>query len=120
VQSLTNPEARPFPTLRYDRVCRTPYSEAYLLSEGDEPLGRADLHFGVSAVHALLIVERELPEDALRQLVERLDEDLVWTADQPRDDLLVTVYQGGEVAFFSDREEDEEELAADEDADEEE
>src|SRR5947207_579004 len=41
-------EARPFPDLRYDRVCRTERSEAYLLSEGESPLGRVDLHFGGS------------------------------------------------------------------------
>ena len=48
-----------FADLRYDRVCRTSYSEAYLLSEGESPFGRVDLHFGTSVVHAVLIVERE-------------------------------------------------------------
>jgi hypothetical protein len=91
-----------FSTLRYDRVCRTPHSEAYLLSEAEQPIGRVDLHFGTSVVHALLIVERELPEADIRALVQRLDEDLVWTADQPREDFLVTVYQGSEVVVVSD------------------
>jgi hypothetical protein len=44
-----------FSDLRYDRVCRTPQSEAYLLSEGDAPFGRIDLHFGTSVVHAVTI-----------------------------------------------------------------
>ena len=57
---------------------------------------------GASVVHALLIVERELPEVELRALVQRLDEDLVWTADQPREDFLVTVYRGTEVVVVSD------------------
>ena len=92
--------------LRYDRVCRTADSEAFLLSEGDEPLGRVDLHFGTSVVHALLVLERELDEDTLHAVVERIDDDLVWTADRPRDDFLVTVYLGHEVASFSDSEED--------------
>jgi hypothetical protein len=96
------PHVQQFSTLRYDRVCRTPHSEAYLLSEGDQPVGRVDLHFGASVVHALLIVERELPEVELRALVQRLDEDLVWTADQPREDFLVTVYRGSEVVVVSD------------------
>src|SRR5580765_7559367 len=49
-----------FSDLRFDRVCRTPQSEAYLLSEGDSPFGRVDLHFGASVVHGVLIIEREL------------------------------------------------------------
>jgi hypothetical protein len=97
---------RPFPDLRYDRVCRTPQSEAYLLSEGESPLGRVDLHFGTSVVHALLVVERELADDEVRGLVQRVDDDLVWTADQPREDLLVTVYRGSEIGVISDHEEE--------------
>jgi hypothetical protein len=97
----------PFPDLRYDRVCRTPRSEGYLLSEGGEPLGRVDLHFGSSVVHALLVIERELTEDGLRGLVQRIDDDLVWTADLPREDFLVTIYQGTEVGMLSDHEDDE-------------
>jgi hypothetical protein len=102
-----------FAQLRYDRVCRTPQSEAYLLSEGDAPFGRVDLHFGASVVHGMLIIERDLSDDELHGLVQRIDEDLVWTADRPRDDFLVTVYQGTERGVISDGNEAEDE---DEDA----
>ena len=91
-----------FADLRYDRVCRTPQSEAYLLSEGDQPFGRVDLHFGTSVVHGVLIVERDLGDEDLHGLVQRIDDDLVWTADRPRDDFLVTVYQGMERGVISD------------------
>jgi hypothetical protein len=97
-----------FPSLRYDRVCRTSHSEAYLLSEGEDPVGRVDLHFGASVVHGLLVVERELPDEALHTLIERIDDELVWTADRPREDFLVTVYRGQEVGMYSDRAEEEE------------
>jgi hypothetical protein len=103
-----------FSSIRYDRVCRTASSEAYLLSEDEQPVGRVDLHFGSSVVHAVLIVERELPEAAIRALVQRVDEDLVWTADQPREDFLVTVYQGSEVLVVSDEGEEDEAEAAEE------
>src|ERR671933_653578 len=96
-----------FPELRYDRVCRTAHSEAYLLSEGDEPFGRVDLHFGASMVNAVLIVERELSEADLHGLIQRIDDDLVWTADTPREDFLVTVYRGTETAVISDRRDEE-------------
>ena len=94
--------AEVFGQLRYDRVCRTAQSEAYLLSEGDAPFGRVDLHFGASVVHGMLVVERDLSDDELHGLVQRIDEDLVWTADRPRDDFLVTVYQGTERGVISD------------------
>ena len=95
-----------FSDLRYDRVCRTPQSEAYLLSEGDSPFGRIDLHFGTSVVHGVLIVERDLSDEDLHGLVQRIDDDLVWTADRPREDFLVTVYQGTERGVISDGEDD--------------
>ena len=93
--------------VRYDRVCRTSDSEAYLLSDGEEPFGRVDLHFGASVVHGLLVVERALNDEELHGLVQRIDEDLVWTADRPREDFLVTVYQGTERGVISDSESDE-------------
>ncbi|HEY2592432.1 MAG TPA: hypothetical protein VGK33_00875 [Chloroflexota bacterium] len=96
-----------FPELRYDRVCRTPQSEAYLLSEGDAPFGRVDLHFGTSVVHGVLIVEREISDEDVHGLVQRIDDDLVWTADRPRDDFLVTVYQGTERGVISDSDDEE-------------
>jgi hypothetical protein len=104
-----------FSELRYDRVCRTSRSEAYLLSEGDSPVGRVDLHFGTSVVHALLIVERELSNEDLHGLVQRIDDELVWTADQPREDFLVTVYQGTERGVISDSADEDDDDNPDED-----
>jgi len=107
--SLAEDEPTPelaFPELRYDRICRTTHSEAYLLSEAEQPLGRVDLHFGSSVTHAVLVVEREMSEEEMRSLVQRIDDDLVWTADQPRDDFLVTVYRGTEIGVVSDHEDE--------------
>jgi hypothetical protein len=98
-----------FPELRYDRVCRTTHSEAYLLSEGDSPFGRVDLHFGSSVVHGVLIVERDLTDEDLHGLVQRIDDDLVWTADQRREDFLVTVFRGSEVGVISDHDDESDE-----------
>ena len=95
-----------FPDLRYDRVCRTPHSEAYLLSDGEHPFGRVDLHFGSSMVNAVLVVERDMSNDDLHGLVQRIDDDLVWPADQPREDFVVTVYRGAEAGVISDKDEE--------------
>lgn len=102
----------PFPALRFDRLCRTAASEAYLLSEDDNPLGRVDIHFGSHVVHAVLLIERDLATEDLQALIDKLDAEIVWTADQPRDDFVVTVYRGTELGIFSDDEEDEEDGGA--------
>jgi hypothetical protein len=88
--------------IRYDRLCRTAASESYLLSQQDEPLGRVELHFTSNVVYGLLVLEREMPEEEVLDLIEKVDEDLVWSADLPRDDFVVTVYQGREVGVYSD------------------
>jgi hypothetical protein len=99
-------------------VCRTAESEAYLLSEGDTAFGRVDLHFGSSIVHGVLIVEREMSDDDVHGLVQRIDDDLVWTADRPREDFVVTVYQGTERGVISDSENEDDAEGEDDDDDE--
>lgn len=92
----------PIDDISYDRLCRTSSSEAYLLSQQDEAIGRVDLHFTSDVVYGLLVLEREMAEEDVLDLIERIDEDLVWSADVPRDDFVVTVYQGREVGVYSD------------------
>ena len=53
-------------------------------------------------VYGLLILEREHSEEETLALLEKIDDDLVWSADLPRDDFVVTVYQGRELAVYSD------------------
>ena len=92
--------------IRYDRLCRTATSESYLLSEGEDSIGRVELHFTSNVVYGLVIVEKDLNEEEVGELIERIDEDLVLSADVPRDDFVVTVYQGREVGVFSDDDSD--------------
>ncbi|HEX6110277.1 MAG TPA: hypothetical protein VFZ02_12765 [Ktedonobacteraceae bacterium] len=65
-------------------------------------LGSVDIHFTTTAVHGTLILERDLEEIELTKLIEQIDEDLVLSADMPRDDFLVSVYVGRDVGFYSD------------------
>ena len=59
-------------------------------------------HFTTTSVHATLIIDRALEKPELAKLIEQIDEDLVLSADVPREDFLVNVYQGQEVGFYSD------------------
>src|SRR5438876_11744288 len=93
--------------IRFERHFRTPYSEGYYIMQGsslqsNNRLGTVDIHFTTTAVHGTLILERELEETDLTKLIEQIDEDLVLSADMPRDDFLVSVYIGRDVGFYSD------------------
>lgn len=93
--------------IRFERHFRTPYSESYYIMHGvgmqtNNRLGTVDIHFTSTAVHGTLILERELEEIELTKLIEQIDEDLVLSADMPRDDFLVSVYVGRDVGFYSD------------------
>lgn len=106
--------------VRFDRQFRTPSSEGYHLMLADSRLGSVDLHFTSTTVHCTLVLERELDTASLARVIEQIDEDLVLSADVPRDDLLVSVYQGSEIGFYNDSfRADQDELSlgdADEDA----
>src|ERR1700680_3425745 len=93
--------------IRFERHFRTLYSESYYIMQGtslqtNNRLGTIDIHFTTTAVHGTLILERELDESDLTKLIEQIDEDLVLSADMPRDDFLVSVYIGKDVGFYSD------------------
>lgn len=88
--------------VRFDRQFRTPSSEGYHLMLGSTRIGVIDLHFTATTVHCTLILERELDRDDLGKLIEQIDEDLVLSADVPREDFLVSVYRGSEAGFYND------------------
>ncbi len=95
--------------LRFDRLCRTSHSESYLISQGEEAIARVELHFTSSVVYGLLIIEREMAEADVSALIGRIDDDLVSSADLPRDDFIVSVYRGQEIGVFSDSDSSDEE-----------
>ncbi len=93
--------------IHFERHFRTPYSEGYYIMQGsslqsNSRLGTIDIHFTTTAVHGTLILEKELGEAELTKLIEQIDEDLVLSADMPRDDFLVSVYVGKDMGFYSD------------------
>lgn len=69
---------------------------------GTERIATADLHFTSADVRCTLVVEKTMVREEIAHVIERIDEDLVLSADVPREDFLVTVFQGAEYGFFSD------------------
>jgi len=87
----------------FERECRTPYSEAYtIVTNTGERVGRVDLHFTSTVVHATLCVDESLLDSEIRELIGQIDDELVMSTDAPRDDFIVVVYRGREAGTFSD------------------
>jgi hypothetical protein len=101
------------PEYRFERECRTPYSEVYLILSGEEQVGRVDLHYTPTEVYATLCVGENMTTEGIRDLIDTIDEELVMTADVMRDDFIVTVHQGREAGVFSDEEPEEGEESSD-------
>lgn len=89
--------------IHFDRQFRTPSSEGFYIVHGKTRLGVVDLHFTSTNVRATLILEQAMEREDLTKLIEQIDEDLVLSADVPRDDLLVSVYIGHDAGFFDDQ-----------------
>lgn len=99
------------PEHRFERECRTPYSEAYLIMDGEASLGRIDLHFAGPVVHGLLVVAERVTQDDVKEIIESADEELVMSADPECEDFVVQVYQGRELGTYSSQDLEEEEGA---------
>lgn len=67
-----------------------------------ERIATVDLHFTANDVRCTLVVEKPMEREEIAHIIERIDEDLVLSADVPREDFIVTVFQGTEFGFFSD------------------
>jgi hypothetical protein len=90
------------PEATFERQYRTPYSEGYLLLDGEDRIGRAELHYTPNVVYCTLIVEREMEEDDLLDLIQQIDDEVVASASMPREDFIVTAYQGRDLGVYED------------------
>ena len=86
----------------FERDCRTPNSESYAILEEDDSVGRIDLHYAGSIVHATLCVSESLTAEAVQALIMTIDEELVDVAGVNRDEFIVHVFQGRDMGVFSD------------------
>ena len=88
----------------FERECRTPYSECYTVMEDENVIGRVDLHFTPTVVHATMSVSESLTQENIQELVETVDEELVDSVGVIRDELIVHVHQGRDLGIFSNHE----------------
>ena len=85
----------------FERECRTPQSEAYNILEGEATIGRVDLHYTSTIVHATLCVGENLTQEMIQDLIETIDEELVDVVGVTREEFIVHVHQGHDVGVYS-------------------
>lgn len=86
---------------RFERISRTQSSEQYLIETPQHSVGRIDLHFTSAKTYGTLNVHASLPEEEIEELISVIDDRLVSSADEFRDDFVVTVWRGEEFGTFS-------------------
>ncbi len=87
---------------QFERDCRTPSSESYTILDDDSPIGRLDLHYTPTLVHATLCVAESLTSEQIQDLIEDIDDELVDVVGVAREEFIVHVFQGREAGVFSD------------------
>ena len=86
----------------FERDCRTPNSESYVIIDDKRPLGRIDLHYTSTIVHGTLSVMEGVTQESIGELIEAIDQELVDVAGVNREELIIHVYQGREVGVYGD------------------
>jgi hypothetical protein len=88
---------------RLVRLLRTLSSEIYVIWQGDQRVGQADVHYADNSIQADLLLESALDEEDLKALVRQLDDDVVasYLPSFDRDQFIVTVFIGQEVDSFN-------------------
>ena len=87
----------------FERECRTPQSECYTVMQEDNPLGRVDIHYTQTVIHATLNVAESLTNDDIQFLVDRIDEELLDSVGISRQEVIVHVHQGRDLGVLSTR-----------------
>ena len=87
----------------FERECRTPNSECYTILEDDTAVGRVDIHYADSVIHATLNVAESLTTDAIQELIDTIDEELMDSVGIIRQEIIVHVHQGRDLGVFSTR-----------------
>ena len=87
----------------FQRECRTPNSECHTVLEDEAQIGRVDIHFTDTVIHATLTVGESLTTDGVQALVDSIDELLMDAVGISRQEIIVHVHQGRDLGVFSTR-----------------
>ena len=89
------------PAFYFERECRTPNSECYVIVEEGAPVGRLDLHFARGMVHGTLVVGESLTQESIQELLTMVDQDIADAVGVERDEFVVHIHQGRDLGVYA-------------------
>ena len=85
----------------FQRETRTPFSECYTVFRDDAGVGRLDVHFADTVVHATLNVEEGMTADDIHDVIEDAEADIFEAVGIVRTELILHVHQGRDLGVYS-------------------
>ena len=87
----------------FEREARTAQSECYTVMTEESAVGRVDIHFADTVVHATLNVAESITTAEIQDLIDIIDEQLMDSVGITRQEVIVHVHQGRDLGVFSTR-----------------
>jgi hypothetical protein len=87
----------------FEREARTAQSECYTVMTEESAVGRVDIHFAETVVHATLNVAESITTEEIQDLIDIIDEQLMDSVGIARQEVIVHVHQGRDLGVFSTR-----------------
>ena len=87
----------------FEREARTAQSECYTVMTDESAVGRVDIHFADTVVHATLNVAESITTEEIQDLIDIIGEQLMDSVGITRQEVIVHVHQGRDLGVFSTR-----------------
>jgi hypothetical protein len=87
----------------FEREVRTAQSECYTVMTEESAVGRVDIHFADTVVHATLNVAESITTEEIQDLIYIIDERLMDSVGITRQEVIFHVHQGRDLGVFSPR-----------------
>lgn len=85
----------------FQRETRTPFSECYIVFLEDASVGRLDVHFADTVVHATLNVEEGVTSEGIQDIIEDAEAELLDAVGIVRTEIIIHVHQGRDLGVYS-------------------
>ena len=83
----------------YEREVRTANSEAFLILDGEDVVGRIDTHFLPGAAHVSIAVEQRITPEQIEEIISDIDSDMLNTVGTERDTHCTTFFREPRSAY---------------------
>lgn len=84
----------------FKRTVMTQGSEKWEIVKGGKVAGTVDLHYPTGHVVATIVLFSKLDDKTVKEIVQKLDDDVVCTADMEKGNFFVHAFEGRPVGTF--------------------